>query len=117
MNNYIVKTFMIKNSANNEKKTVAVCMDKDTTDSQIELILDQSGPSKLKKIVNISIQAQPGLKFYINDNTNPIIIGPNGLFSWEIKTPNTYIYSLKINSDAQINPLSIIIITYEYKKE
>ena len=77
---------------------------------------------QLKEIINLSIQAQPGLEFYINNNLYPIIIGSNGLFSWEIKQPNTYIYSVKIlrktdRAWPNINPNSNIIITYEYLEE
>lgn len=75
--------------------------------------------TEIDKIINISIQAPPGLAFYINDNENPIIIGPNGLFSWEIKRPNTYIYSIKLKKEgnnwpSQITSFSTIIVTYEY---
>lgn len=107
MNNYKIETKIIQNNSDSEETISNL---KGVTNNY-EFIDDG------KKVINISIQAQPGLEFYINNNTNPIIIGSNGLFAWEIKKPNIYITSVKINKDATINPYSIIIVTYEYIEE
>lgn len=100
MNNYKTETFIIQNETD-KTESLNNCTFNDRSgpgniDDYFEFILDS------KKVVNISIQAQPGLEFYINNNINPIIIGPNGLFSWEIKTPNTYIYSVKVKKGQKI---------------
>ena len=120
MSNYKTKTSYIVQNNTDGIETFNNCtfnnssspITDDYTDDYFEFILDS------KKVVNISIQAQPGLEFYINNNSYPIIIGSNGLFSWEIKQPNTYIYSVKIlkidESWPDINPMSNIIVTYEY---
>ena len=95
MNNYSkIQTSFLQNIKNKNKEESFY--DIISTDNNTEEIKFYEFIEDNKKIINISIQAQPGLKFYINDNINPIIIGPTGFFSWEIKTPNTYIYSVKI---------------------
>jgi len=47
---------------------------------------------------------------------NPIIIGPTGLFSWEIKEQNTYIYDIEIKETLPENS-SIIVYEYIEKEE
>ena len=114
MNNYKIKTLMIQNKWPGQQN-INECIFSSSNllkTNYIEFIENS------EQIINISIQAQPGLEFYINNNNYPIIIGANGFFSWEIKIPNTYIYSLKIkkinNEWPIINPYSTIIVTYEY---
>lgn len=44
-----------------------------------------NGINNYAPIVQLGVQAPPGTKFYINGNTEPVIIGSTGLFSIDLR--------------------------------
>lgn len=51
-------------------------------------------------IVSIGIQSLPGIKFYLNDSLNPIIIGVSGIFELDISNTSATINSLRIDQQS-----------------
>lgn len=62
---------------------------------------------KYSPIMQLGIQTLPGVKFYLNSNTNPVIVGSTGIFELDITSTSGSIASLRIEQDSmeEINQL------------
>lgn len=69
---------------------------------------------------HLAIQAPSGTVFYLNDNTNDIMVGPNGVFEIDVEGL-TEITSLRFNNASMTkidaNPATYIIVDLVYEKE
>lgn len=68
-----------------------------TTISQ-QMLLEGSFLPKNSSIIKLGIQSIPGLKFYINDNTSPIMLGSSGLYEIDLTHTTGVITSLKFDN-------------------
>ena len=48
-------------------------------------------------ITSIGIQSLPGVKFYLNDSINPIILGISGVFELDVSNTSATINNLRID--------------------
>lgn len=68
-------------------------------------------------LTQLGIQAPPGTKFYLNGNTNPVIVGFTGLFDIDL-TQGGSIISLSFDSDSikeiQQNDSAFLIVDMAY---
>ena len=71
-------------------------------------------------ILQLGIQTLPGLKFYLNNNTEPIIIGHTGIYELDLENQmEIFKLSFEENSINAINenPNGYLIIDTLYEKE
>lgn len=50
-------------------------------------------------IMQLGIQTMPGVKFYVNNSTDPIIVGPTGIYELDLDN-NAQITSLAFNNES-----------------
>lgn len=68
-------------------------------------------------IVKIGIQTIPGMKFYLNDNVYPILVGPTGIYELDLEgfsEVNKISIDIKSMSLIAKNPSAYLIIDIIY---
>lgn len=114
MNNIKYNTCYYNNSSPSETQYFEDISGISSTNGKCIIKLSNDLDEVKPKIINLSVQAQPGLKLYINDGNYPVIVNSNSIFQWQINQPNTYIEKIAIDAEEEINPSANIIISYEY---
>ena len=85
-------------------------------------IIIPSQQDNVKNIIDLAIQAYPGTTFKINGNSNPIIIGPSGIFQWKVLDNEGYINSIQFvdfpfeMTEDQLKQIDMLV-TYGYYEE
>lgn len=72
-------------------------------------------------IIQLGIQSQPGLKFNLNTNLDPIVIGASGIYELDLTDSSAVLTSLTFEKESldliNANPDGYIIIDIVYQGE
>lgn len=90
-----------------------------TPNTTIQSLTDGSVFYPYLPIFQLGIQAPPGTKVYLNNNTSAVMIGHTGLFELDLNNTNTYISDIKfdmtsITNLVESNPSNYIIVDMCY---
>ena len=83
-------------------------------------LIDGSIFEEYTPIIQLGIQSLPGLKFNINTNLDPIIMGASGMFEIDLVNSSAYITSLTFDKQSlesiNENPDGYLIIDIVYEE-
>ena len=83
-------------------------------------LIDGSAFEEYTPIIQLGIQSLPGLKFNINTNLDPIIMGASGMFEIDLVNSSAYITSLTFDKQSlesiNENPDGYLIIDIVYEE-
>lgn len=90
------------------------------TDLLATSLISGSFMSQMAPVVQIGIQTLPGVKFYVNGATNPIIVGSTGIYELDLGV-GTVITSIRIDDESlaliESNSSAFLIIDTVYEVE
>ena len=72
-------------------------------------------------IIQLGIQSQPGLKFNLNTNLDPVVVGASGMYELDLTESSAVLTSLTFEKESldliNMNPDGFLIIDIVYQEE